>query len=405
MTGLLTETHLKHYVDVLMWGLQTARRGKYKKNDIILIRYDLAAQRLAELLFARVLEMGMHPVQRANASTDMERNFYGLGGDHQLAFIPPGDEELTRRMNGSIHLFAPDSLTHLSHVDATCIGKAVLARKFLRDISNEREAAGKYGWTLCMLPTPRLAKHAGLTPAEYAQQIVKACYLDQSDAVHQWQAVYEQAKALKNWLNRKKVAFFHIQSEQIDLEIYPGDQRRWVGISGHNIPSFELFLSPDGRRTRGRYYADQPSYRSGNYVTGVQLEFEKGQATKITAQTGEEFVIKQLAIDAGAGRVGEFSLTDKRFSRIDRFMANTLYDENFGGQHGNCHIALGASYSECYAGKDKLDKALKEKLGFNDSALHWDLVNTEAKRVVAHLKNGRRETIYENGRFAFSDAN
>ena len=55
-------------------------------------------------------------------------------------------------------------------------------------------------------------------------------------------------------------------------------------------------------------------------------------------------------MDRGAAQVGEFSLTDRRFSRINRFMANTLFDENFGGAHGNSHIALGASYRNTFAG-------------------------------------------------------
>ena len=84
------------------------------------------------------------------------------------------------------------------------------------------------------------------------------------------------------------------------------------------------------------------------------------------------------------------------------FMANTLYDENFGGPYGNCHIALGASYSNTYTGDSrKLNPDRKRKLGFNESALHWDLVNTEKKRVTAHLKSGEARVIYENGRFKY----
>ena len=83
-------------------------------------------------------------------------------------------------------------------------------------------------------------------------------------------------------------------------------------------------------------------------------------------------------------------------------MANTLFDENYGGSNGNCHVAVGASYADTYDGDPaKLNKARKVALGFNDSALHWDLVNTEKKRVTAHLKNGRRITIYENGKFTY----
>jgi aminopeptidase len=81
-------------------------------------------------------------------------------------------------------------------------------------------------------------------------------------------------------------------------------------------------------------------------------------------------------------------------------MASTLYDENHGGRHGTCHVAVGSSYTDTYDGDPaKLTKAAKRKLGFNDSALHWDLVNTERKTITARLRNGRETVIYENGVF------
>jgi aminopeptidase len=83
-------------------------------------------------------------------------------------------------------------------------------------------------------------------------------------------------------------------------------------------------------------------------------------------------------------------------------MANTLFDENFGGKYGNCHLAVGMSYSDTFDGDpSKLDKSLKEKLGFNDSALHWDLINTENKTVTASLKSGEKKIIYEKGMFKY----
>ncbi|MFW5909105.1 MAG: aminopeptidase, partial [Desulfosalsimonas sp.] len=168
----------------------------------------------------------------------------------------------------------------------------------------------------------------------------------------------------------------------------------------HNIPSFEIFLSPDWRGTRGVYYADQPTYRSGNLVEKVRLEFDRGRVVSAEAETGGDFLRKQVQMDSGSDKIGEFSLTDRRFSKISSFMANTLYDENFGGKYGNCHIALGSSYSDTYAGDPKeLTKSVKKQLGFNDSALHWDIVNTEKKRVTARLADGRKTVLYENGEF------
>jgi aminopeptidase len=175
-----------------------------------------------------------------------------------------------------------------------------------------------------------------------------------------------------------------------------------MGVSGHNIPSFEIFTSPDWRGTKGVYYSNLPSFRSGNYVEGIRLEFKEGRAVKISAEKGGNFVKKILGTDSGACQVGEYSLTDTRFSKIDKFMADTLFDENHGGKHGNCHIAVGDSYSDTYAGDiSRLTKEVKKKLGYNSSAIHWDLVNTEDKKVSAGLKNGRTVTIYEKGRFKY----
>jgi aminopeptidase len=398
----LTDIQLGKYADILIWGLKTARTSKHKKGDVVLIQYDIDAIKLAEILQARFLDIGMNPVLRSGLTSEMELNFYTRANNRQLVFQPPGERELCENLNGYIYLHAPQSLTHLSGIDPKRMTRALVARKPLREILVKREEVGVFGWTLCIFPTPELAKKAKLSMKRYTAQISKACYLDIDDPVREWKAIYRNAGAIKKWMTSLDVKFYHIQSENIDLKITPGRQRRWVGISGHNIPSFEIFLSPDWRGTEGIYYADQPSFRTGNYIEGVRLEFKKGSAVDIEAVAGKEFTQKQMSMDKGACRVGEFSLTDKRFSKIDKFMANTLYDENYGGRFGNCHIAVGSSFSDTYDGNPaELTKEMKKKLGFNDSALHWDLVNTERKTVTARLSSGKDLVIYEDGMFRY----
>jgi aminopeptidase len=397
---MLDKILLERYAKVLFWGLQTARHTEFSKEDIILVRYDLPGRDLASVVFKEILQKGMYPLQRITMAPSMEYSFYLLGEENQLSFIPPGEKELFNHLNGLISILAPESLTHLRDVDPAKIGKSLLARKKLRDILDERENKGYFSWTLCLMPSDELAKNAGLTIEEYTNQIIKACYLDHEEPEKKWQEIYDSALQIKEFLNSLEIETLHLESENCDLIVTPGKDRRWVGISGHNIPSFEIFTSPDWRGTEGRFYMDQPSFRSGNLVKGLRLVFKEGQVVDFSADEGEEFVKKQIEIDENACKIGEFSLTDKRFSRINKFMAHTLYDENFGGNNGNCHIALGASYSETYIhGGDKLTKQLKKELGFNDSALHWDLVNTEPKRVTALLKGGGKRIIYEDGMF------
>jgi aminopeptidase len=397
---MLTEKVLERYADVLLWALKTAKKVSMKKNEIVLIQYDLPALRLAEILYGRLLDSGMHPVQRMGATFGMELNFYQKANLNQLTFIAPGDKELFGNINGRIFLHAPQSLTHLKDIDPIKIGKAIVARKPLKDILNKREELHKYCWTLCIVPTEELARQAKMSLKQYTAQVIKGCYLDKDDPVAEWKMIHKEITAIKKRLSSLPVKYFHMESANMDLRITPGANRKWAGVSGHNVPSFEVFISPDWRGTEGVYYANLPSFRSGNYVKDVRITFAKGEAVNIEAKQGRAFVQEHLAMDAGARRVGEFSLTDKRFSRIGRFMAETLFDENFGGKEGNCHLALGSSYSDTYSGDPaKLTGALKKKLGFNDSALHWDLVNTEPKIVTAHLTNGRKMLIYDRGIF------
>ena len=397
---MLSTQQLEKYAEVLLWGMRTARKPGFQAQDIVLLRYDFPARPLAEILFAKLISQGLHPVHRLSGSPVMERSLFSAGNNEQITFIPPGEEELMHHLNGCISLLAPESLTHLQDVDPERIGSSVLSRKKLRDILDQRENQGLFGWTLGLLATPELAKNAGIEEQAYWDQILRACYLDHPDPVAKWQEIFEQASQIKAALNSLDIDSLHIQSTGCDLVVTPGQMRQWVGVSGHNIPSFELFTSPDWRGTEGVYFMNQPTYRSGNLVTNLRLEFKQGRVCSATAEQGEDFVRKQLQLDQNADKIGEFSLTDKRFSRIDTFMAHTLFDENFGGDYGNCHIALGASYAETYApGADQLTESRKSSLGFNDSALHWDLVNIEPKRVTARLSSGRRKTLYEDGMF------
>ncbi|HCB51100.1 TPA: hypothetical protein DEP21_00705 [Patescibacteria group bacterium] len=126
-----------------------------------------------------------------------------------------------------------------------------------------------------------------------------------------------------------------------------GSDRQWLGGSGRNIPSFEVFTSPDYRETNGWIRFNQPLYRYGQKVDGIFLKFEKGEVVEFDAKEGKELLTEIFEIP-GAKFLGEFSLTDGRHSHITKCMGETLYDENMGGQFGNTHIAIGRAYEETY---------------------------------------------------------
>ena len=397
---LFSKTQYENYADILIWGLKKARKKSFSSNDSILIKFDSGAIALVEVLYEKLILQQFNPILEMTPTANMELSFYSYANEQQLNFIPAGETLKSKHLNGLISIRAPESLTHLKNVKAANIASVAKARKVYRDIWDKREDEGNFGWTLCMLPTAALAKEASLTIEEYAAQIKKSCFLDLQEPVKKWEEIYNKASNIKSWLNSMDINYYEMVGENMELKIYPGENRQWIGISGHNIPSFELFLSPDYRLTSGRYYSNQPSFRNGNLVKNITLDFKGGKVVTFKVEEGETFFKTQIEMDEGAPYLGEFSLTDKSFSNIDCFMANTLFDENYGGEYGNSHIALGASYSNTYCGpKDVLDESIKKEVGLNSSALHWDLVNTLQKSVYGVLKSGKRVLLYEDGHF------
>src|SRR3990172_4533887 len=189
-----------------------------------------------------------------------------------------------------------------------------------------------------------------------------------------------------------KIKTLHVKGENIDLKIGVDSNRRWLGGSGRNIPSFELYISPDWRKTEGKIKFNQPLYRYGNLIKDIELEFKDGRVVSSKASENEH-VLKEMIASENADKIGEFSLTDARMSRITKFMAETLFDENVGGEHGNTHIALGNAYQDSFPGDlTKITKEQWNEMGYNDSVVHTDIISTEPRTVTATLEDGS-ETV------------
>jgi aminopeptidase len=394
---------LVRYADVLVNFALGGGNG-VKDGDVVLVTASEAAKPLYVELVRAVLRAGGHPIGQylPNDDTDYNigRDFYELASDAQIDFFPALYRRgLVDQIDHMVDVLSNSDMHALAGVPPAKIMRRGATMKPWMEWRTAKENAGKFTWTLGLYGTPAMAEEAGLSEVDYWQQIIDACFLDEEDPAARWRQVSEQINDYVERLNALAIEHLHIVGEDVDLHLKIGADRRWVGGSGRNIPSFEIFTSPDWRGTEGWIYFNQPLYRYGNLVTGVRLEFEQGVVVKATAEQNED-VIKEMVATANADKVGEFSLTDGRLSRITKFMAETLFDENVGGPYGNTHIALGNSYHDCYAGDpDGVSAEEWGRLGFNDSSVHTDIVSTTDRTVTATLSDGSSLVIYADGRF------
>jgi aminopeptidase len=307
---------------------------------------------------------------------------------------------LTDQIDHSIAVLADHDPHELDGVDPKKIMLASKTNKPVSDWLNTKENSGKYTWTLALYGTPAMAKEAGISLKEYWNQIIKACYLDEKNPIEANRRVMKEVDRVAKTLTKLDIQQLHAFGDDMDLRVSMGKDRKWLGGTGRNIPSFEVFTSPDWRGTEGWIRFNQPLYRYGSIVKGIELTFEDGRVVKATAKQNEKLLKEMLATDEGASQIGEYSLTDKRLSRITKFMAETLFDENMGGEFGNTHLAVGRSYHDTYApGPQTMTKSLAKKLGYNDSSIHTDMISTTDRTVMATLKNGSEKIIYQNGQF------
>jgi aminopeptidase len=403
MTYQASSEYLKRYGDLLVNYALGGGDG-IQPGDVVCVRGPESAKPLYAEVCRAVWRAGGHVVHDfrpdADATVNLMRDFFEIASPRQLSWFPEA------YYRGEI-----EALDHLAfiycepdpHALADVDPEKMMARQSsfapLLQWQDAKEASGAFTWTIGLYPTEAMAAEAELTLEQYWHEVIKACFLDDPDPKQRWREVADQIDTFTGWLNSLPIDRLHVHGPDADLWLTLGERRRWVGGSGRNIPSFECYTSPDWRGTEGWIRFSEPLYTHGSLIKGVRLEFAGGKVADATADEHEP-LLRQMIATTGADRIGEYSLTDARLSRITKFMANTLYDENVGGPHGNTHLAIGRAIHDCYDGDPATMSAPDwERLGFNDSVVHTDIVSTTDREVTAVLRDGSSRAIYAGGQF------
>lgn len=394
---------LEKYANVLVNFALRDGRG-IKKGDVVrLVAWESAKPLYIEVRKA-ILRAGGHIISKYIPDDDKNfnpsRDFYKLASEEQLKFFPEKYiHGLVDQIDHSILIISEKNKLALEGINPKKIITATQTMKPFKDWIIEKDNQGKYSSTIALYGTSEMAKSARLTLKEYWQEIINACFLDEKSPIVKWKSIYKQIEGYRKKLSDLPIKKIHIKGKDVDLWIALGRKRKWMSGRGRNIPSFEIFTSPDWRGTNGWIRFSEPLYRYEHLITGIELEFKNGLVVKAKAKRNEKF-LKEMIKAPNANKIGEFSLTDSRFSRITKFMAETLFDENMGGRQGNTHIALGGCIHDCYNGnRAKVSKKQWEELGFNDSVIHTDMVSTTKKKVTACFHNGSKKVIYKDGKF------
>jgi aminopeptidase len=183
-----------------------------------------------------------------------------------------------------------------------------------------------------------------------------------------------------------------------ELRVRLAPESRWLGgddrtPSGRafmpNIPTEEVFATPDFRGTEGVAALTKPVRIRGSLVEGGRLRFERGLVVDSSADRGQEALRSFLGTDAGSRRLGEVALVDSGnpIARSGLVFDSSLLDENAA-----CHIALGAGYETAFDGALGWSDEEKAARGFNLSDSHEDLMIGSPEMDATGIDAEGRET-------------
>ena len=368
--------------------------------DVVFVQIPECAKPFYIPLQTAILKAWWHPIMQYRPD-GVNRSFYEFASDEQLSFIPEAYHKWRiESITHNLLVLADSDLHELDGIEPSKMMKRVKANKKLRELRDKKEREWKFSRTICMYWTQAMADEAWLELEEYWGQIISACFLDEDDPVKKWKEISWEIRRVKDKLNELKLEYVHVVGSDEDLKLRIWKDRLWQAWRGCNIPSFEVFTSPDCRDVNWWIKCNQPLYRYWNLIEWIKLEFKDWKLVKAHASKNNKILQEMIKIE-WMDHLWEFSLTDARVSKITHFMAETLFDENVWWKYGNTHIALWRWFDECYAwDKSKLDNPeFKKSIWLNVSPEHVDVISTARRRVVWILQDGKEILIYEDWKF------
>ena len=268
-------------------------------------------------------------------------------------------------------------------LDAKLVGKA--EPRDLREIYLPLVTERVTNWVIVPAPNEGWAKTVFGEPdvERLWQAVALAMRLDADDPVEAWREHAANLRTRSAALNEAGFDAVRFRGPGTDLVVGLLEASRWMcatfettsGIEHlPNIPTEEVFTTPDWRRTTGTVRSTYPLIVPGVFarVDGLEVRFEEGRIVDVKADgDGADMIQAQLESDAQAPYLGEIALVDgsSRIRQTGLVFHDTLFDEN-----ASCHIAYGSGLPMAVDGVDGAGAEELLAAGVNVSGTHTDFM-------------------------------
>jgi len=372
-------------------------------GQIVAVSSEIGKEPLTRAVAASAYRHGATFVDVTYADPWVRRARIEHGSDAALETVPSWFGERILRLGeqrcARIALTGPVAPGLLDDLDPARIG---------RDKSQALREAGQVvserttNWTIGPCPTPGWARlaHPELEPeaalAKLEAELVHVLRLDEDDPVAAWRARMDALVGVAQRLTARRFDAVHFAGPGTDLTVGLLPSSRWMSAAfetvdgirhAPNLPSEEVFTTPDPRRADGVVRATKPLLIGGATVRGLTVRFEGGAAVAIDAEQGAETLREMTRHDDGGVRLGEVALVDRegRIGPLGTVFYDTLLDENAAS-----HLALGRGFDFAVDG-DEVERV-------NKSQIHIDfMIGGDDVDVTGITADGDRVPLLRAG--------
>jgi aminopeptidase len=374
-------------------------------GQTVTLAAHLGQEELTRAITAAAYDIGAHHVEVQYADPHIHLARLEHAPDEALGSVIPWVRERPRQLaemrGAAIMLSGPAAPGLLDHVDPARIGRDTVALVEWLEVLAERAV----NWTIVPGPSAPWAKlvHPDLDEQAALErlwdEIAHICRLDEEDPVAAWWSRSQELIDAAARLEAVGLDSLRFKGPGTDLTIGLLPGVHWNGGAFQtaygldhipNLPTEEVFTSPDPERTEGFVTSTKPLLISGRSVDGLRIRFEGGRAVEMDADEGAPLLRELVARDADANRLGEVALVDGsgRIGPIGTVFHDTLLDENAAS-----HVAVGSGFTHLTE-----DEQVAQRI--NKSAVHTDfMVGGPGVDVTGVTRDGRELPVLIDGRW------
>ena len=371
-----------------------------QQDQIVAIGCEPGKEFLVRALAASAYRHGAKFVDVAWFDPHIKRARIEYAAPETLDFVPEWYGQrilaLGEHHAARVALSGPTAPGLLSDLDPVLVGRDRLPTvKEGIKVVNDRTT----NWTIAPAPTPTWADlvFPELEPADrlprLEHELLHVLRLDEDDPIAVWRSRADTLVRSAETLSTRRFDALHYEGPGTDMTIGLFGTSEWHAarfqtVDGlehmPNLPTEEVFTTPDPERTEGVVTATKPLVLTdGTVVRDLVVRFEGGRAVDVQASEGGDTLATILKTDDGAARLGECALVDRegRIGELGTIFYDTLLDENAAS-----HIALGQGFPFVLGEADRARG--------NDSEIHIDfMIGSDDLRVTGITSDGERVPV------------